>query len=802
MVRSSRQRFALVYTALALVRILIAFTSTSIIHPDEHFQNPEIAADAVFEYDTSLGGDGPLRTWEWHGPTPARSIVPVFGSTGLAFCIVRMLCGDQPSARVLFAAERSVMLLLTFSMDWLVWRTSRSHRPTLLLFATSPITLTFLLRPFSNSLETVCLALLLYQTSCLERYRREGKGLVLVGAIVAFGCFVRVTFVSFALPACIYILRLADTFRTRRFPVVLLRRLSSMALGAAAASLACVAIDTWYFHRDTSAEAASPWLVLTPLNLLRYNLASENLKEHGLHPRYLHLLVNWPMLFGVGIVAVGTAISSAWKQRKARHTRPQSDSTSLYLWTLALPTLALSVQPHQEPRFLIPLLIPLVLIAGRSALVSDKNGPSQKRRVFWALWIIHSVLFTALFGFLHQGGLIPALFELNSSLRRTSDGQLGALREVDLVFWRTFMPPRHLLLPLSLGEAPIVRVADLAGGEQLELYQTLALLNANASDALSQGRVILVAPAYSPGIAELACSAERSAAAVATLKSGVMSRSDSPASTVRGSDSAAADEAAREGFLAGALSRLGLTSPAPANQDAEPARPSGPQEENTSAPPPGKSREQKRMENKRRNQRRKEASCRRRRREEEAKKAQQQQQQATHVNAADPVDPLGSWTSLSGASIDWSEDATSVFGSEVTVSLLSRDDAVSYASSIVLASLSPGGSTIPFSKRSTADKLAFYQSLILQFNLASQSCLPGSITKCEKVLRTIKIAIGEYFDVVKRGGNVATEVPRYKNVAQLRAALGGRKNKKRVPRKLVKSQLLAVFLVTLTPRFY
>lgn len=195
--------------------------------------------------------------------------------------------------------------------------------------------------------------------------------------------------------------------------------------------------------------------------------------------------------------------------------------------------------------------------------------------------------------------------------------------------------------------------------------------------------------------------------------SGVMSRSDSPASTVRGSDSAAADEAAREGFLAGALSRLGLTSPAPANQDAEPARPSGPQEENTSAPPPGKSREQKRMENKRRNQRRKEA--RRRRREEEAKKAQQQQQQAAHGHVADPVDPLGSWTSLSGA-VDWSEDAHSVFGSEVTVSLLSRDDAVSYASSIVLASLSPGGSTVPFSKRSTADKLAFYQSLILQFS--------------------------------------------------------------------------------------
>lgn len=38
---------------------------------------------------------------------------------------------------------------------------------------------------------------------------------MLVGAIVAFGCFVRVTFVSFALPACVYILRLADALRKR-----------------------------------------------------------------------------------------------------------------------------------------------------------------------------------------------------------------------------------------------------------------------------------------------------------------------------------------------------------------------------------------------------------------------------------------------------------------------------------------------------------------------------------------------------------------------------------------------------------
>jgi phosphatidylinositol glycan class Z len=29
-----------------------------------------------------------------------------------------------------------------------------------------------------------------------------------------------------------------------------------------------------------------------------YNVKTENLSEHGLHPRYLHLLVNMPLLFG------------------------------------------------------------------------------------------------------------------------------------------------------------------------------------------------------------------------------------------------------------------------------------------------------------------------------------------------------------------------------------------------------------------------------------------------------------------------------------------------------------------------
>ncbi|CAG8825822.1 3870_t:CDS:2, partial [Dentiscutata erythropus] len=38
-------------------------------------------------------------------------------------------------------------------------------------------------------------------------------------------------------------------------------------------------------------------LLFTPLNNLAYNINSDNLAEHGIHPRYLHIL-NFVLLFG------------------------------------------------------------------------------------------------------------------------------------------------------------------------------------------------------------------------------------------------------------------------------------------------------------------------------------------------------------------------------------------------------------------------------------------------------------------------------------------------------------------------
>lgn len=126
------RRYARLYGVLALLRILIAFTSTSAIHPDEHFQNPEIAASTVFEYSRLDGGL--LRTWEWEGPNPCRSIVPVLGSTGWTFALSKLAMGDsqsirwrtcaaagtnvaicaEPTGYALFLAQRLAMLLFSF----------------------------------------------------------------------------------------------------------------------------------------------------------------------------------------------------------------------------------------------------------------------------------------------------------------------------------------------------------------------------------------------------------------------------------------------------------------------------------------------------------------------------------------------------------------------------------------------------------------------------------------------------------------------------------------------------------------
>ncbi|BGP49627.1 alpha 1,2 mannosyltransferase [Rhodotorula kratochvilovae] len=510
----SRRRFLAAYAALATLRVFVAFTSLSSIHPDEHFQNPEVAVGVHFDF--AGAGDGLLRTWEWEGDAPCRSIVPVLGSSGRAFQLLRLLYGSNPPATALFAAQRAVMLFLSFSIDAMLWRTSRRSRLSLLLFASSPVVFTFLLRPFSNSLETLFLAAAYVELAEAETSALPIK-LVGLGAVLAAGIFTRITFAAFALPLVFaVVVKLARRVDLRPFSRSSLLRLLVAGLpaviGFLLVSLLCVSIDTAYFHSgDTSLLAAlralgSPRsLVLTPLNLLRYNLSSENLAEHGLHPRWMHAVVNMPMLFGAGLAVVGSGGTTLLQRGSGGLKREDRESMLLHLASIAVPLVLLSLLPHQEPRFLVPLIMPLVLLAPYTPLFrSGTRRAAKARKAACILWLLHSLVFTCLFGYMHQGGLLPALFAVNKELQDPTT-QLGGAGDVDVVFWRTFMPPRHLLLPLAPEGTPVpaVRVTDLAGAPFTTLVSTLASLS--SPDLAPSSHLVLVAPAYAIEAHNLTC---------------------------------------------------------------------------------------------------------------------------------------------------------------------------------------------------------------------------------------------------------------------------------------------------------
>ena len=121
--------------------------------------------------------------------------------------------------------------------------------------------------------------------------------------------------------------------------------------------------------------AAAPWVV-TPYNAFKYNASYDNLETHGIHPRLTHVIVNFPMLFGplafaaykswsralAGFFSFSRAATDSKKEKKTNVDAVSCAVSSAnatrvaLLFALFVPLLCLSLAPHQEPRFLLPLL--------------------------------------------------------------------------------------------------------------------------------------------------------------------------------------------------------------------------------------------------------------------------------------------------------------------------------------------------------------------------------------------------------------------------------------------------------------
>jgi phosphatidylinositol glycan class Z len=287
--------------------------------------------------------------------------------------------------------------------------------------------------------------------------------------MVVVGIFNRITFPAFLLlPATTllphfqrkYVYLVNDSNITnlnRPFSLVFLT------LFALFTAFIAICVDTsFYTPGDFAFSKVLNGAVITPFNNFRYNSVSENLAQHGLHPRYQHFLINLAQL-------LGPATPLLFFVRRAQFTTSFVSALS----GIAL----LSIFPHQEARFLLPA-VPLIL--------SSIRLPSPRFRRPWIVaWIIFNIALGVLMGVYHQGGIVP----VQMNIARTNETVTHAF------WWKTYSPPTWLLN----GKNEQLKTIDLMGrpGEQMieKVKEALPPCRTRKPPQIEgRGAVYLVAP--------------------------------------------------------------------------------------------------------------------------------------------------------------------------------------------------------------------------------------------------------------------------------------------------------------------
>lgn len=139
-----------------------------------------------------------------------------------------------------------------------------------------------------------------------------------VATITVAGIFNRPTFLAFAFPSVFFWLQRGLGSKIIGLCDFHLRVLI-FTLSAIPATIIFILIDSFYYGYLTMSEIQELKVnlnnfVVTPLNFLKYNMNTNNLSKHGLHPRYLHFLVNVPLLYNVlGIMGLAAFLSIVYR---------------------------------------------------------------------------------------------------------------------------------------------------------------------------------------------------------------------------------------------------------------------------------------------------------------------------------------------------------------------------------------------------------------------------------------------------------------------------------------------------------
>ncbi|KAF4520112.1 hypothetical protein B566_EDAN010268 [Ephemera danica] len=475
------------YYILVVIRFALALLpQNGYLHPDEFFQSVEVIAGDVFELDV-------FRPWEFNNSFPIRSVAMPLITVGLPYRFLKLFAGlanywlgiDILTPYLMLVVPRVAMTCVSLVCDYCIWHMCRTfgqnYAVRLTIFASSYMVLIFGTRTFSNTIEMALLAVLLMlvldtmrytdevvwrEDMILDRYEAIGREhpverarlvrlrgslpshslrhCAAIAAVTVTGIFNRPTFLAFAAPALFSWLYRGMGSKTIGFSHFHLRIFALCGSGLLTAALFII-IDSGYYGYLTVAEiismevAIDRHFIVTPLNFILYNSKMSNLAKHGIHPRWLHAVVNLPLNFHVlGIIGIVTFcnllrffICGKWLRL------PKAQSvTALMHATFIVPLVALSVINHQEPRFLLPLLIPLVYLHSQTLLLWHK--------ILVPIWYTLNVLGLIFFGFIQQGGVWGLLNHLHES----GLAHPAPLNSVSIISTHVYLLPRFpLLLP-------------------------------------------------------------------------------------------------------------------------------------------------------------------------------------------------------------------------------------------------------------------------------------------------------------------------------------------------------------------
>ncbi|KRT78606.1 hypothetical protein AMK59_8381 [Oryctes borbonicus] len=457
------------YKLLCLVRIILVFIpQTGYIHPDEYFQSIEILSGDTFELDSN-------RPWEFNVTFPIRSISIPYFTVGLSYRILKTadmfiyswLETTMISPYMLLVIPRLFVCLMSFLCDYCMYYTcvanNEKYKSRLLILSSSYVMLIYGSRTFSNTLEMIFFSILLYYISesmifsnvivkhheyfkkrydnsetAVDRAKFHKMTLFLaphsyrsffvVSTITVLGFFNRPTFLCYAfIPVFFWLYRSIGSKSVTSLQFHL--RSTVILLSAVPVILFLVIIDSFYYGYLTWGEVGMLDIsiknfVVPCFNFIRYNWNEKNLETHGKHPMYLHLFVNIPLLFNVlgifGLFGIGDLLKKLL--RRKYHLLPTVKSIKgLMVAAMLTPLFLLSAFAHQEPRFIIPIIFPMVYLYAHKiyeepdfSVAESKNDAikvkktNKKSPLLFKLWLMANIALTIFYGFIHQGGIYPA----------------------------------------------------------------------------------------------------------------------------------------------------------------------------------------------------------------------------------------------------------------------------------------------------------------------------------------------------------------------------------------------------------